>query len=167
MPLFSSCLAFANISLFNKGRNRVQLGAAVSSWWRSWEQLGAAESSLEQLVEKLKESIYRFLVDKRDLTLWISDIETVISAEQLAKVLYFFIKGTVSRDFLLLVLFMNQFPPAPDYTIRAVSIFFENSRRYSQLQVCHRYQLHRRQICHRCKRHRWQTMRTNVKLLTT
>ncbi len=34
------------------------------------------------------------------------------------------LKGTVSRDFLLLVFFMNQFPQAPDYTIRAVSIFF-------------------------------------------
>jgi hypothetical protein len=29
------------------------------------------------------------------------------------------------------------FPQAPDYTIRAVSNFFENSRRYSQLQVHH------------------------------
>jgi hypothetical protein len=26
------------------------------------------------------------------------------------------IKGTVSRDFLLLVFFLNQFPPASDYT---------------------------------------------------
>jgi hypothetical protein len=31
---------------------------------------------------------------------------------------------------------MDQFPKAPDYTIRAgVSNFFENSRRYSQLKV--------------------------------
>ncbi len=55
------------------------------------------------------------------------------------------LKGTVSRDFLLLVLFMNQFPPAPEYSIKTVSNFFENSRRYSQLKVCHR-----------CQRHRWQ-----------
>ncbi len=27
--------------------------------------------------------------------------------------LYFALKGTVSRDFLLLVFFMNQFPPSP------------------------------------------------------
>ncbi len=37
------------------------------------------------------------------------------------------------------------FPQASDYTIRAVSNFFENSRRYLQLKVCHR-----------CQRHRWQ-----------
>jgi hypothetical protein len=49
------------------------------------------------------------------------------------------LKGTVSRDFLLLVFFMNQFP----------SSFFENSRRYSQVKVHHRYQRHRWQICHR------------------
>jgi hypothetical protein len=70
------------------------------------------------------------------------------------------------------------------YTIRAVSNFFENSRRYSQLKVDHLYQQHRWQTCHRyqrhlrqilppvsvvllisvanlprCRRHRWQTMR--------
>ncbi len=63
-------------------------------------------------MEKLEESffLHRFLVDYRDLTPGISD---VIAADQLAKVPYFFIKGTVSRDFLLLVLFMNQFPPSP------------------------------------------------------
>jgi hypothetical protein len=33
----------------------------------------------------------------------------------------------------ILVLFMNQF--LPEYTIRVVSNFFENSRRYSQLKV--------------------------------
>jgi hypothetical protein len=54
-------------------------------------------------------------------------------------------KGTVSRDFRLLVFFMNQFPQVPEYTIRAVSNFFENSWRYSQLKVHHR-----------CQRHRWQ-----------
>jgi hypothetical protein len=64
----------------------------------SWEQLGAAGSSLEQLVEKLKESIYRFLIDYRDLTSGISDVKIVIAADQLAKVPYFFIKGMVSRD---------------------------------------------------------------------
>ncbi len=33
------------------------------------------------------------------------------------------------------------FPQAPEYTIRVVSNFFENSRRYSQLKVCHRGQM--------------------------
>ncbi len=33
-------------------------------------------------------------------------------------------KGTVSRDFLLLVFLMNQFPPAPEYCMRTVSNFF-------------------------------------------
>ncbi len=45
------------------------------------------------------------------------------------------VKGTVPRDFRLLVFYMNQFLPTPWVycTIRAVSNFFENSRRYSQL----------------------------------
>ncbi len=59
------------------------------------------------------------------------------------------VKGTVSRDFLLLVFSRTSFPQASDYTIRAVSNFFENSRRYSQLKVCHR-----------CQRHRWQMEKT-------
>ncbi len=41
------------------------------------------------------------------------------------------------------------FPPAPEYSIRTVSNFFENSWRYSQVNVHHRYQQHRWQICHR------------------
>ncbi len=41
------------------------------------------------------------------------------------------------------------FPQASDYTIRAVSNFFENSRRYSQLKVCHR-----------CRWHWWQMEKT-------
>jgi hypothetical protein len=42
-------------------------------------------------------------------------------------------------------------PQAPEYTIgRAVSNFFENSRRYLQLKVDHRYQRH--------QRHRWQIL---------
>ncbi len=32
-------------------------------------------------------------------------------------------KGTVPRDYRLQVFFMNQFPQAPEYTIRAVSNF--------------------------------------------
>ncbi len=38
------------------------------------------------------------------------------------------------------------FPQAPDYSIGAVSNFFENSRRYSQLKVHHRCRWHRLQM---------------------
>ncbi len=38
------------------------------------------------------------------------------------------------------------FPQSPEYTMRAVSNFFENSRRYSQLKVCHWRQWHRWQM---------------------
>ncbi len=38
-------------------------------------------------------------------------------------------------------------PPAPEYSIKTISNFFENSRRYSQFKVHHRYQRHRREIC--------------------
>ncbi len=50
------------------------------------------------------------------------------------------LKGTVSRDFLLLVFFMGKFPPRPrvGYPIRTVSNFLENSRRYSLVKVHHR-----------------------------
>jgi hypothetical protein len=51
------------------------------------------------------------------------------------------LKGTVSRDFLLLVFFMNQYPPSP-----RVSNFLENLLRYSQVKVHHRYQQHQWQI---------------------
>jgi hypothetical protein len=64
--------------------------------------------------------------------------------EELCKCTGTYLKGTVSRDFLLLVFFIYQFPPSP---IRTVSNFFENSRRYLQVKVhqppvviCHRYQ---------------------------
>ncbi len=67
-------------------------------------------------------------------------------------------KGTVTRDFLLLVFFMNQFPPAPEYPIRTILNFFENSWRNSQVKVCHRYKRHRRQICHRYQWHRRQIL---------
>ncbi len=49
------------------------------------------------------------------------------------------------RDFRLLFFSWISFPQAPEYTKRAVSNFFENSRRYSQLKVHHR-----------CRWHRWQ-----------
>jgi hypothetical protein len=56
------------------------------------------------------------------------------------------VKGTVTRDFLLLVFFMVSFPPAPEYSIQTVSNFFKNSRICSQVKVHHRYQRHWRQI---------------------
>ncbi len=95
----------------------------------------------------------------------------------------FIFKGTVSRDFLLLVFFMNQFPPAPEYLIRTFQILFENSGRYLQVKVqifppvllvllipvanlplvsmipaenCHRCQRYRQQNCHQCQQCRWQ-----------
>jgi hypothetical protein len=52
-------------------------------------------------------------------------------------------KGIVSRDFLLQVSFMNHLPRAPENNNRVISKFFENSRRYSQVKVHHRYQRHR------------------------
>ncbi len=55
------------------------------------------------------------------------------------------IKGTVPRDFQLQIFFLNQFPQAPEYTIRTISNFVKNFRRYSQLKVHHR-----------CCWHRWQ-----------
>jgi hypothetical protein len=64
-------------------------------------------------------------------------------------------KGTVSQDFLLLVFFIS-FPLAPEYSIKTVSNFFKNSRRYSQVKMHHRYQRHQWQICHRYQRHRRQ-----------
>ncbi len=47
-------------------------------------------------------------------------------------------KGTVPRDFWLQVFLWISFPQAPEYTTKAVSNFFENSRRYSQLKVHYR-----------------------------
>ncbi len=57
------------------------------------------------------------------------------------------LKGTVSRDFRLLVFswIYSSFPQAPEYILPAISNFFENSRRYSRLKVHHR-----------CRWHRWQ-----------
>ncbi len=43
------------------------------------------------------------------------------------------LKGQCQEIFCFWFFCMNQFPPSPDYTIRAVSNFFENSRRFSQL----------------------------------
>ncbi len=55
------------------------------------------------------------------------------------------LKGIVSRDFRLLVFFMNQFPPSIWVYFYGHFEFFRNSRRYSRLKVHHR-----------CQRNRWQ-----------
>ncbi len=70
------------------------------------------------------------------------------------------IKGTVSRDFLLLLVFLwISFPPAPEYPIRPLSNFFKKSWRFLQVKVHHWYQRHRWQFCHRCERHGRQNCR--------
>ncbi len=91
------------------------------------------------------------------------------------------LKGTVSRDYLLLFFSWISFPPAPEYSIKTVAIFFKNSRRYSQVkvhhrcqqyqwqictsfasvvdnrwQICHQCQQHQRKICRRCQRRRFR-----------
>ncbi len=48
----------------------------------------------------------------------------------------------MSRDFRLQVFLWIIFSQAPEYAIRAVSNFFENSRRYLQLKVHHRCRWH-------------------------
>ena len=68
------------------------------------------------------------------------------------------LKGQCHEIFCFWFFSWISFPPAPEYPIRTVSNFFENSRRYSQVKVHHRYQRHRWQICHRCQRHRRQTL---------
>ncbi len=52
------------------------------------------------------------------------------------------------------------FPHASDNSIRVILNFLENSRRYLQVKVHHRYQWHPRQVCHRCQRHLWQIVGT-------
>ncbi len=71
----------------------------------------------------------------------------------------FILKGECHKIFCFWFSSWISFPPAPEYPIRTVSNFFENSRRYSQVKVHHRYQRHRWQICHRCQRHRRQNCR--------
>ncbi len=64
------------------------------------------------------------------------------------------IKGTVSRDFFFRF-FSFTFPQAPENNIRVISNFVKNSRRYLQVKIYHRCQLHRWQVCPRYQRH-WQ-----------
>ncbi len=48
-----------------------------------------------------------------------------------------YIKGQCHEIFCFWFFSWISFPQASDYTVRAVSIFFENSLRYAQLKVCH------------------------------
>ncbi len=66
------------------------------------------------------------------------------------KLLQFFksccLKGQCHEIFCFWFFSSISFSPAPEYPIRTVSNFFENSRRYSQLKVDHRCRLHRWQM---------------------
>jgi hypothetical protein len=66
------------------------------------------------------------------------------------------LKGQCHEIFCFRFFSWITFPQAPDYNIRIISNFFENSGRYSQVKVHHWCQQHRWQICHRCQWHRWQ-----------
>ncbi len=66
-----------------------------------------------------------------------------------------YLKGQCHEIFCFWFFLWISFPPAPEYHIRTVSNFFENSLRYSQVKVHHRCQRQRWQICHR-----WQIIRT-------
>jgi len=56
------------------------------------------------------------------------------------------LKGQCHKIFCFWFFSWICFPPAPEYSIKTISNFFENSRRYSQLKVCHRCQWHRWQM---------------------
>jgi hypothetical protein len=54
------------------------------------------------------------------------------------------IKGSLTQDFRLQVLLEISVPRAPEYPIRTISKFSENSRRYSRMNVYQQCQRHRR-----------------------
>ncbi len=66
------------------------------------------------------------------------------------------LKGQCHENFDLWFFSWLSFPQALEYTIKAVSNFFENSRRYSQLKVHHRCHC---QICRWCHWYRRQFCR--------
>jgi hypothetical protein len=74
----------------------------------------------------------------------IRNIGKIIKNNKMSKGLS--LKGQCHEIFCFWFFSWISLPQAPEYTIRAVSNFFENSRRYSHLKVDHRYQRHRRQI---------------------
>ncbi len=64
------------------------------------------------------------------------------------------IKGSLTRDFRLQIFSLISVPQAPKYSFGAFLNFFENSRRYSRINVYHRCQWHRWQAVQRCQQHR-------------
>ncbi len=72
------------------------------------------------------------------------------------------LKGQCRKIFCFWCFSWVSFPPAPEYPIRTVSNFFENSRRHSQVKVHHRYQRHRWQNCHKYQRHRLLILVANL-----
>ncbi len=73
-------------------------------------------------------------------------INMYFEMKQSAEIRWFLsLKGQCHEIFCFWFFSWIIFPPAPEYPIRTVSNFFENSRRYSQVKVHHRYQRHRRQ----------------------
>ncbi len=83
------------------------------------------------------------LVAKSEGALWSTNC---VSSLKLTRWAGFYLKGQCHESFCFLFLSWISFPPAPEYHIRTLLIFFENSRRYSQVKVHHWYQRHRRQI---------------------
>ncbi len=85
--------------------------------------------------------------------MWVESIDRPLNSLPFRQFIFFKwpwpFKGTVLRDFCFWFFTSISFPPGPEYPIRTVSNFFENSRRYSQVKVHHRYQ-----------RYRWQIMGT-------
>ncbi len=65
--------------------------------------------------------------------------------DKLCHIFPLFLKGQCHEIFCFWFFSRISFPPAPEYSFKTFSNLFENSRRYSQLKVCHR-----------CQRHRWQ-----------
>ena len=57
------------------------------------------------------------------------------------------LKGQCHKSFCFWFFSRISFSPAPEYPIRTISNFFENSQRYLQVKVHHWYQRHRWQIC--------------------
>ncbi len=67
-----------------------------------------------------------------------------ISKQPIKKQWHRLFKGSLAWDFQLQVFFTNQFPWAPEYPMRTVTLqIFENSLRYSRMDIYQRCQWHR------------------------
>ncbi len=69
--------------------------------------------SAEAAVEDLEEKAEAMLEDAAIIGILFGVMAAVALISALVSAQKFSIKGTVSRDFLLLVFFMHQFPPSP------------------------------------------------------